>query len=79
MTGSSKDPLLVVLQMTGGNDYLNTVIPYTNPLYMDNRPTVGVAQDRVIPLAVGEGQKDESQPGENPAGSNNYHWGSAYT
>ena len=25
--------MLVVLQLTGGNDYLNTVIPYNNPLY----------------------------------------------
>ena len=32
MTSTSKAPVLVVLQLTGGNDYLNTVIPYTNPL-----------------------------------------------
>ncbi len=50
MTTTSKDPVLVVLQLTGGNDYLNTVIPYTNPLYKDNRPVVGVAEDRVLPL-----------------------------
>ena len=31
MTSTSKAPVLVVLQLTGGNDYLNTVIPYTNP------------------------------------------------
>lgn len=35
MTTTSKDPILVVLQLTGGNDYLNTVIPYTNPLYRE--------------------------------------------
>jgi uncharacterized protein (DUF1501 family) len=29
-TQQSKDPVLVVLQLTGGNDYLNTVIPYNN-------------------------------------------------
>ena len=32
-TQQSKDPVLVVLQLTGGNDYLNTVIPYNNGLY----------------------------------------------
>ena len=37
-----KDPVLVVLQLTGGNDYLNTVIPYSNPDYYDNRPTLGI-------------------------------------
>ena len=50
MTQSNKDPVLVVLQMTGGNDYLNTIIPYSNPLYRDNRPAVGVPEERVLPL-----------------------------
>ena len=50
MTQSNKDPVLVVLQMTGGNDYLNTVIPYSNPLYRENRPVVGVPEERVLPL-----------------------------
>lgn len=47
---TEKDPILVVLQMTGGNDYLNTVIPYSDPMYYDARPTVGVPEDRVIPI-----------------------------
>ncbi len=50
MASTNKDPVLVILQMTGGNDYLNTVIPYTNPLYRDNRPAVGIPEDQVIPL-----------------------------
>ena len=50
MTSTKKDPVLVVFQLTGGNDYLNTVIPYSNPLYRDNRPSVGIAEDRVIPI-----------------------------
>jgi uncharacterized protein (DUF1501 family) len=29
---------------------LNTLIPYSNPLYFDNRPKVGVAADQVLPL-----------------------------
>ena len=50
MTTSKKDPVLVVLQLTGGNDYLNTVIPYNDPLYRDNRPVCVVPEDEIIPL-----------------------------
>ena len=50
MTGAGKDPVLVVLQLTGGNDYLNTVVPYANPLYRDYRPAVGIPDEQVIPL-----------------------------
>jgi uncharacterized protein (DUF1501 family) len=50
MTSTKKDPILVIIQLTGGNDYLNTVIPYGDPLYYDNRPNVGVAPDQVLPI-----------------------------
>ncbi len=45
-----KPPTLVVLQLTGGNDALNTVVPYGNPLYYDQRPTVRVPEDQVLPI-----------------------------
>ena len=50
MLSKDNSPVLVVLQMTGGNDYLNSVIPYNNPMYYDYRPTVGIAQEDVLPL-----------------------------
>ena len=50
MTSTNKDPVLVVLQLSGGNDALNTVVPYANPLYYDNRPGVRVAEDQVLPI-----------------------------
>ena len=50
MTATKKDPVLVVLQLSGGNDYFNTVIPYTDGRYRDNRPAVGVAEDRVLKI-----------------------------
>jgi uncharacterized protein (DUF1501 family) len=39
-----------VLQLTGGNDYLNTVIPYNNPLYRDNRKAVGIPDNQIMHL-----------------------------
>ena len=43
-------PILVVLQLSGGNDVLNTVVPYGDGLYYDFRPTTGITEDNVIPL-----------------------------
>ncbi|MCI0799903.1 MAG: hypothetical protein J4O06_14080, partial [Chloroflexi bacterium] len=50
MTSNKKDPVLVVLQLSGGNDYMNTVIPYTDPRYRDNRPAVGIPDEQIIRL-----------------------------
>ncbi len=50
MASTKKDPVLVVLQLTGANDYLNTIVPYTNPLYWDNRPKVNIPEDQVLPI-----------------------------
>jgi uncharacterized protein (DUF1501 family) len=46
----AKDPVLVVLQLSGGNDYMNTVIPYANSLYWDNRPVVNIPEDKIVDL-----------------------------
>jgi uncharacterized protein (DUF1501 family) len=38
----ARDTILVVVQLTGGNDGLNTVIPYNNPDYARLRPTLRI-------------------------------------
>ena len=48
--GNGKDPVLVIVQLSGGNDFMNTVIPYTNPVYYDNRPLVVVPEGQGIPM-----------------------------
>jgi uncharacterized protein (DUF1501 family) len=47
---TEKAPILVVLQLSGGNDYMNTVIPYNDPLYRDYRPRVAIPEDQILPL-----------------------------
>tara|TARA_B100001750_G_C15519922_1_gene610696 strand:+ start:4047 stop:5168 length:1122 start_codon:yes stop_codon:yes gene_type:complete len=46
---------LVAVQLSGGNDYLNCIIPYDNPLYVDNRQHVRVTEDRVLDMGGGLG------------------------
>ena len=50
MVSTQKDPVLAVLSLSGGNDGLNTVIPYNNPLYRDYRPTLGIPEGQIIPI-----------------------------
>lgn len=41
---------LVVIQLSGGNDWLNTIVPYKNDLYYKKRPSIGIKQNNLIVL-----------------------------
>src|SRR5262249_1398435 len=45
------DRVLVVVELAGGNDGLNTVIPYEDDLYHKARPTLHVAKEQVQKLS----------------------------
>ena len=47
LTNLTKDPVVVVVELNGGNDYLNTVVPYSDPNYHDNRVKLRVGEDEV--------------------------------
>jgi len=46
----AKDTVLVVCQFSGGNDGLNTVIPWADNLYRQYRPTIGIPEDKIVKL-----------------------------
>ena len=45
---TSQDRVLVVIQLTGGNDGLNTVVPHTNELYYKARPKLAIPKEDVL-------------------------------
>ena len=43
-------PIVVMVTLYGGNDGLNTVIPYTDSLYFSSRPEISYKADTLLPL-----------------------------
>ena len=53
-------PILVIVQLSGGNDSLNTVIPYRNNIYLTERPTLRLTEEHgVFPLGKDPTTSDE--------------------
>lgn len=50
MVSTNRERNLVVIELVGGNDGLNTVVPYGNGLYYDNRPGIGIPQQDVLAI-----------------------------
>src|SRR5262252_5251041 len=53
--GVPEDHVLVVIQLSGGNDGLNTVIPYGMDAYYKARPGIGVPTGQVLKLKDSDG------------------------
>ena len=51
----AKDTILVIVQLTGGNDGLNTVVPYAEAAYQKARPTLKIPAASVLKLEQGLG------------------------
>ena len=48
--GFRDDRVLVVVQLGGGNDGLNTLVPYGDDAYYRARPNLGLKRERLIPV-----------------------------
>src|ERR671911_2959476 len=47
---TKKNRILVVLQLSGGNDGINTLVPFADSQYVTLRPTLGVPSTEVLKL-----------------------------
>lgn len=50
MSTKQEDRVLVVVQMTGGNDFMNTIVPFNSGHYYDARKKIVINQDQVLPI-----------------------------
>jgi uncharacterized protein (DUF1501 family) len=53
--GANYDRLLVLVELKGGNDGLNTVVPYTQETYRELRPRLAIPRDQVLQLDEASG------------------------
>jgi len=54
--------ILLLVELKGGNDGLNTLVPYAEPKYRELRGGIGVPRERVIQLDEKVGLNDKLQP-----------------
>ena len=47
---AGRAPILVAVELSGGNDGLNSIVPFADDAYYQQRPTVGIAPDKLLQL-----------------------------
>ena len=54
--------ILLLVELRGGNDGLNTLVPYADAKYRELRPAIGVARERILPLDERVGLHEKLEP-----------------
>ena len=54
--------ILLLVELRGGNDGLNTLVPYADAKYRELRPAIGVARERILPLDEQVGLHEKLEP-----------------
>src|SRR5882762_11503079 len=54
--------ILLLVELKGGNDGLNTLVPYADPKYRELRPGIGVMRERILPLDERVGLHEKLEP-----------------
>ncbi|MDX1666388.1 MAG: DUF1501 domain-containing protein [Saprospiraceae bacterium] len=62
MAADRAGKILVVIQLSGGNDGLNTVVPYQSDIYYRSRPDLAVSRREVLPLNDAMGLNAAMEP-----------------